>query len=69
MRELAIGVVLGLAAGVAPGPLLALVIGAALERGFQAGARVAAAPLLSDAPIVVLSVLVLEGLPDTLVAA
>jgi threonine/homoserine/homoserine lactone efflux protein len=68
VRELAIGVVLGLAAGVAPGPLLALVVGAALERGFRAGARVAAAPLLSDAPIVLLSVLVLEGVPDGLVA-
>jgi threonine/homoserine/homoserine lactone efflux protein len=68
MRELAIGVALGLAAGVAPGPLLALVLGAALERGFKAGARVAAAPLLSDAPVVLLSVLVLEGLPDALVA-
>jgi threonine/homoserine/homoserine lactone efflux protein len=69
VRELAIGVALGLAAGVAAGPLLALVLGAALERGFRAGARVAAAPLLSDAPIVLLSVLVLEGVPDALVAA
>jgi threonine/homoserine/homoserine lactone efflux protein len=69
VRELAIGVVLGLAAGVAPGPLLALVVGAALERGFRAGARIAVAPLLSDTPVVVLAVLVLEGLPDALVAA
>ena len=69
VRELAIGVVLGLAAGVAPGPLLALVVGAALDRGFKAGARVAVAPLLSDAPVVVLAVLVLEGLPGALVAA
>jgi threonine/homoserine/homoserine lactone efflux protein len=69
VRELAIGVALGLAAGVAPGPLLALVLGAALERGFKAGARVAAAPLLSDAPVVLLSVLVLGELPDALVAA
>lgn len=69
MRELAIGVVLGLAAGMAPGPLLALVLGATLERGFAAGARVAAAPLLSDAPVVVLSVLVLDELPDRVVAA
>jgi threonine/homoserine/homoserine lactone efflux protein len=68
VRELAIGVVLGLAAGVAPGPLLALVIGAALERGFRAGARLAVAPLLSDTPVVLLSVLVLERLPDALVA-
>lgn len=69
MRELAIGVVLGLAAGLAPGPMLALVLAASLERGFAAGARVAAAPLLSDAPIVVLSVVVLDGLPDEVVSA
>jgi threonine/homoserine/homoserine lactone efflux protein len=69
VRELAIGIALGLAAGMAPGPLLALVLGASLERGFAAGARVAAAPLLSDAPVVVLSVLVLDELPDRVVAA
>ena len=69
MRELAIGIALGLAAGMAPGPLLALVLAATLERGFAAGARVAAAPLLSDAPVVLLSVLVLGELPDRVVAA
>jgi threonine/homoserine/homoserine lactone efflux protein len=67
--ELALGVALGLAAGMAPGPMLAFVIGAALERGFAAGARIAAAPLISDAPIVLLSVLVLEGLPDAALGA
>lgn len=41
-----------------------LVVKATLERGFSGGARVAAAPLISDAPIVVLCVLVLRELPE-----
>jgi threonine/homoserine/homoserine lactone efflux protein len=69
LRELGIGIVLGLAAGLTPGPLLALVLAASIERGFAAGARVAAAPLLSDAPVVVLCVLVLDELPDAVVSA
>ena len=47
-------VVLGLGAGLAPGPLLALVMTESL-RGAPAGIRVALAPLLTDAPIVGLS--------------
>src|SRR5687767_2131791 len=68
MESLLLGLTLGLGAGLAPGPLLALVVGATLERGFAAGARVAAAPLVSDAPIVALCVLVLPGLPDEALA-
>jgi hypothetical protein len=37
VRALAIGVVLGLAAGIAPGPLLALVIGARDGSDLRAG--------------------------------
>ena len=69
LEALGIGVALGLAAGLAPGPMLALVLSASLQGGFAAGARVAAAPLLSDLPIVPLCVLVLDGLPDHVVAA
>ncbi|MGE5152858.1 MAG: LysE family transporter [Bdellovibrio bacteriovorus] len=46
---------LGLAAGLAPGPLLALVMAESLRGGAASGVRVALAPLLTDAPIVVLS--------------
>ena len=60
---------LGLAAGLAPGPMLALVLSSTLQGGFAAGARVAAVPLLSDIPVVPLCVLVLDELPVTLVAA
>lgn len=47
-------VVLGLGAGLAPGPLLALVMTESLRGGTPAGARVALAPLLTDAPIIAL---------------
>jgi threonine/homoserine/homoserine lactone efflux protein len=46
------GMVLGLAAGFAPGPLLALILAQAIRYGTREGLRVAAAPLLTDVPIV-----------------
>jgi threonine/homoserine/homoserine lactone efflux protein len=68
MESLLLGLSLGLGAGLAPGPLLALVVGATLQRGFAAGAKIAAAPLVSDAPIVALCVLVLGELPSEVLA-
>jgi threonine/homoserine/homoserine lactone efflux protein len=47
--------VLGLGAGLAPGPLLALVMTESLRGGPRAGMRVALAPLVTDAPIVAVS--------------
>ena len=69
MRELLLGIALGLGAGISPGPLLGLVLTSTLRRGFGAGVRVALAPLLTDAPIVLLSVFVLESLPAMAVRA
>ena len=48
-------IMLGLAAGLAPGPLLALVMAESLRGGAGSGVRVALAPLLTDAPIIALS--------------
>lgn len=62
LRYLALGAGLGLAAGSSPGPLLALTMTATLERGLGAGLRVALAPLLTDAPLVALCVVVLGQL-------
>lgn len=47
------GAGLGLSAGVSPGPLLALVIAQTLAYSVREGVKVAAAPLLSDLPIVI----------------
>lgn len=65
MQLLLLGAALGTTAGVSPGPLLALVISATLERGLAAGLRVAAAPVLSDGPVVLISLLALGRLPPT----
>ena len=69
VRELLLGIALGLGAGISPGPLLGLVLTSTLKRGFGAGVRVALAPLLTDAPIVLLSLFVLESLPAPAVRA
>jgi threonine/homoserine/homoserine lactone efflux protein len=65
VHALVLGLSLGLGAGLAPGPLLALVIRATLEGGFAAGARVALSPLITDVPIIVVAVLLAAELPDT----
>ncbi len=58
------GIVLGLSAGFAPGPLLTLVVAETLQHGVGAGIKVALAPLLTDAPIILFSLLVLRSLTD-----
>lgn len=47
-----LGTLLGLSAGLAPGPLLALVISETLRHNLKAGIKVALSPLLTDVPIV-----------------
>jgi len=64
MTELLVGLSLGLGAGLAPGPLQTLVITSTLERGFGGGLRVAVAPLLTDAPIIGLTVALVSSIPD-----
>lgn len=49
------GLSLGLAAGLSPGPMFALVVSQTLRHGLREGVRVSFAPLLSDLPIVLLS--------------
>lgn len=60
-----LGLGLGLAAGLSPGPLLTLLLAVSIGRGFLAGLRVAVAPLLTDVPIVVLALLLLKDLPES----
>ncbi len=56
------GTLLGLSAGFAPGPLLALVISETLRHDIRAGVRVALAPLITDLPIVILTLFALGSL-------
>jgi threonine/homoserine/homoserine lactone efflux protein len=64
VTELFVGLSLGLGAGLVPGPLQTLVVTSTLERGFGAGLRVAVAPLLTDAPIIGLTVALVSSIPD-----
>jgi threonine/homoserine/homoserine lactone efflux protein len=64
---LGLGLVLGLGNGLAPGPLLSLVVLASLRGGLAAGVRVSLVPLVSDLPIVVLSLTMVSALPAAVV--
>ena len=59
---LTIGTVLGLSAGFAPGPLLTLVISETLQHDIKSGLKVAIAPIITDLPIIVLTLFVLSKL-------
>jgi len=61
---LLIGTLLGLSAGFAPGPMVALVISETLQHNIKAGIKVAFSPLLTDLPIIVLTLLVLGKLSN-----
>ena len=58
------GTLLGLAAGFTPGPLLVLVISETLRHNIKAGIKVAIAPLITDIPIILISLLVLNRLAN-----
>ncbi len=62
MHYFVAGVLLGFAAGLSPGPLLALVISETLMHGRKAGILVSVAPVLTDVPIVGASVFILSGI-------
>lgn len=69
MESLLAGLALGFSAGVTPGPLLALVISATLARGWRRGVQAAMAPLITDLPIIILSITVVSVVPTPVVAA
>jgi len=57
------GILLGLAAGIAPGPLLVLVVAETLRHNTLAGIKVAVAPMVTDLPIIFLALMILPKLP------
>ncbi len=60
------GVVFGLSAGLSPGPLLTLVISETLKHDIKEGIKVSIAPVLTDLPIVMFTILVLSRLSNML---
>ena len=62
LSYLATGTILGLSAGIAPGPLLALVISETMAHGVKSGVKVALAPILTDLPIIIFTLFILAGL-------
>lgn len=61
---LTFGTLLGLSAGFAPGPLLTLVITETLRHDIKSGVKVALAPIITDFPIILLTLLLLSKLND-----
>jgi len=61
---LSAGMVLGLSAGFSPGPLMTLVITQTLRHGIREGVKVAAAPLVTDLPIILAATFMLTRLAD-----
>jgi len=64
LNFLTIGTLLGLSAGLAPGPLLTLVISETLQHDIKSGVKVALAPFITDLPIIVLTVFILAKLSN-----
>jgi threonine/homoserine/homoserine lactone efflux protein len=58
ITALASGVLLGLSCGLAPGPLLALLLAQTLWHGPREGCKIALTPLVTDAPIIVVALVV-----------
>lgn len=63
MEALLLGLTIGFAAGISPGPLLFLTITSSLRWGARAGVLVALAPLITDLLIVSVTLVVLDQLP------
>jgi threonine/homoserine/homoserine lactone efflux protein len=57
---LAMGAVFGLTAGISPGPLLTLVISETLRHNKSEGLKIAITPLITDIPIVLLTIFLIS---------
>jgi threonine/homoserine/homoserine lactone efflux protein len=62
--SLLFGIVVGLAAGLSPGPLVTLVISETLKNGRKEGIEVAISPLISELPIVLFVLVILSSVPE-----
>ena len=64
MSFLLSGIVFGLSAGFAPGPLLTLVISETLQHNIKKGIKVSIAPLITDLPIVLVTIFIISRLTE-----
>jgi len=64
MYFVTVGTVLGFSAGFAPGPLLTLVISETLQHDVKSGVKVALAPIITDLPIIIVTLFVLSKLSN-----
>jgi threonine/homoserine/homoserine lactone efflux protein len=64
IAALASGAFLGLSCGLAPGPLLALLLAQTLRHGPREGCKIALTPLVTDAPIIVVALVVAAKLAE-----
>jgi len=64
MTAFATGILLGLSAGLSPGPLLALVVAQTLRHGPREGSKIALSPLITDAPIILVALLLAVRLAE-----
>jgi len=62
------GVVFGLSSGLIPGPITILGITATLQHDIKEGIKVSIAPILTDLPIVLITIFILSRLSDMLPA-
>jgi len=56
------GILLGIYAGLSPGPMLLLVVSQTIKHDFKEGLKVAFAPLISDIPIIIISLIIISFL-------
>lgn len=56
------GILLGIYAGLSPGPMLLLVVSQTIKHEFKEGLKVAFAPLISDIPIIIISLIIISFL-------
>jgi threonine/homoserine/homoserine lactone efflux protein len=61
VESLLFGIIVGLAAGLSPGPLTALVLSETLKNGKKEGIQVAISPLISESPIILFVLVILSS--------
>jgi threonine/homoserine/homoserine lactone efflux protein len=64
LMALASGVLLGFSAGLAPGPMLALVLAQTLRHGWREGCKTALTPLVTDPPIILITLMLAAKLSE-----